>query len=115
MSKPPRISIGMPVYNGEQFLAGALDSVLTQDFEDFELIISDNASEDGTQKICLDYAARDRRIRYYRNEMNIGGSRNHSRVFELSAAEYFKWAHYDDWLGKFDLVLTTVPMGSLPL
>ena len=83
----PRVSIGMPVHNGAQFLVGALDSLLVQHFEDFELIISDNASDDATQEICLDYAGRDRRIRYYRNETNIGGSGNHSRVFELSRGD----------------------------
>lgn len=92
----PRVSIGMPVYNGEAFLKEAIDSILAQTFEDFELIISDNASTDGTQEICEAYAAADRRIRYYRNERNIGGARNFNRVFELATGEYFKWAAHDD-------------------
>jgi glycosyltransferase involved in cell wall biosynthesis len=92
----PRVSIGMPVYNGERFLREALDSVLAQTFEDFELIISDNASTDRTQEICQAYAAQDRRIRYYRNEENLGAAWNYNRVFELSTGEYFKWAAHDD-------------------
>lgn len=96
--KTPRVSIGMPVYNGEKFIVCALDSLLAQHFEDFELIIADNASDDATEEICREYAARDPRIRYYRNESNIGGPGNHSRVFEQSTGEYFKWAHHDDWI-----------------
>jgi glycosyltransferase involved in cell wall biosynthesis len=92
----PRVSIGMPVFNGEKYIEEALDSILNQTFPCFELIISDNASTDRTQQICLDYAAKDRRIRYYRNEKNIGAPNNFNRVFELSAGEYFKWAAYDD-------------------
>jgi len=92
----PRVSIGMPVYNGEQFLQEALDSILAQTFADFELIISDNASMDGTQEICRAYAAKDQRVRYFRNQTNLGASRNFNRVFELSSGEYFKWAAHDD-------------------
>src|SRR5688500_410636 len=80
----PRVSIGIPVFNGERFLAETIDSILTQTFEDYEIIISDNASTDRTQEICLLYASRDQRIRYYRNESNLGGSENYNRVFRLS-------------------------------
>ncbi|KZL50434.1 glycosyl transferase [Nodularia spumigena CENA596] len=97
MSKnQPKVSIGLPVYNGEKFIKSALDSLLSQTFEDFELIISDNASTDNTEEICRGYAAQDKRIRYYRNDTNFGCSRNFNRVFELSVGEYFKWAAYDD-------------------
>jgi glycosyltransferase involved in cell wall biosynthesis len=92
----PRLSIGMPVYNGEPFLAEALDSILGQTFGDFEVIISDNASTDSTQDICRMYMARDARIRYCRNETNLGAARNYNRVFDLSSGEYFKWAAADD-------------------
>ncbi len=95
-SNQPLVSIGLPVYNGEQFLREALDSLLVQTFENFELIISDNSSTDGTEKICREYANKDRRIRYYRNEENVGAARNFNRVFELSTGKYFKWAAYDD-------------------
>jgi glycosyltransferase involved in cell wall biosynthesis len=92
----PRLSIGLPVYNGEKFLKEALDSLLNQTFEDFELIISDNASTDKTEEICRTYAAEDKRIRYYRNQKNIGCAGNFNRVFQLSSGEYFKWAAHDD-------------------
>ncbi|ULP71854.1 Spore coat polysaccharide biosynthesis protein SpsA [Nodularia sphaerocarpa UHCC 0038] len=92
----PKVSIGLPVYNGERFIKAALDSLLAQTFEDFELIISDNASTDNTEEICRAYAAQDKRIRYYRNHSNLGCSVNFNRVFELSVGEYFKWAAYDD-------------------
>jgi glycosyltransferase involved in cell wall biosynthesis len=91
-----KLSIGLPVYNGEKFLQESLDSLLAQTFTDFELIISDNASTDNTETICRTYAAQDQRIRYYRNETNIGCACNFNRVFELSSSEYFKWAAYDD-------------------
>lgn len=94
----PCISIGLPVYNGEQFLRETFDSILNQTFEDFELIISDNASTDNTQKICKEYAAQDQRIHYYCNQQNIGAARNYNRVFELSNGTYFKWVAHDDLL-----------------
>jgi glycosyltransferase involved in cell wall biosynthesis len=92
----PKVSIGLPVYNGEKYLRFALNSVLEQTYTDFELIISDNASADGTQKICQEFAAKDYRIRYYRNETNIGAAGNYNRVFELGRGEFFKWASHDD-------------------
>ena len=94
----PSLSIGMPVYNGEKYLKNAIESILTQTYTDFELIISDNASTDQTQKICLEYAKKDARLHYYRNEKNLGGPNNYNRVFELSSSEYFNWAAYDDVL-----------------
>lgn len=92
----PRASIGLPVYNGEPFLQQALDSLLSQTYTDFELVISDNASTDRTAEICTAYAARDPRIRYHRNAQNIGVDRNFNRTFELSQGEYFRWAAADD-------------------
>jgi glycosyltransferase involved in cell wall biosynthesis len=92
----PRISIGLPVFNGERYLAGALDCLLRQDYEDFELIISDNASTDATGAICREYSAKDARIRYSRNEDNIGASPNYNKVFQLARGEFFKWASHDD-------------------
>lgn len=93
---PPRVSIGMPVYNGENYIEPAIDSILAQTFRDFELIICDNASTDRTEEICRAYAARDSRVRYYRNEQNIGANPNHNRTVELARGEYFKWAAHDD-------------------
>ena len=95
-TKPPKISIGLPVYNGANFLRPALDSILQQDYTDFELIISDNASTDETSQICQQYAADDRRIRFIRCESNIGAAGNFRKVFDLARSDYFKWATHDD-------------------
>ena len=93
---PPLVSIGIPVYNGERVLHHALVSVLNQTYQNLEVVICDNASTDDTQNICLTYAARDPRIRYYRNATNIGLHANFRRVCELSTGEYFTWVSADD-------------------
>lgn len=92
----PTVSIGLPVYNGERYLVGTLNQLLGQDYEDFELIIVNNASTDSTDEICREFAQRDRRIRYSINETNIGASPNWNRAFQLARGEYFKWAMHDD-------------------
>jgi glycosyltransferase involved in cell wall biosynthesis len=108
MTRPhPRVSIGLPVYNGERFIRDTLDSIRAQTFQDWELIISDNASTDGTAEICREYAARDPRIRHERNLRNIGGTRNFNRTIELASAPYFKSANADD-LCEPDLVARCV-------
>ena len=94
--KKPLVSIGLPVYNGASYLSEAIDSLLAQSFCDFEIVISDNASTDDTQSICEDYAKLDRRLRYYREEINRGPYWNFNHVFELSRGIYFKWAASDD-------------------
>lgn len=96
-SAPP-VSLGMPVYQGEVYLAQTLDCLLAQEFGDFELLISDNASTDATADICEEYRARDRRIRYVRNDQNLGAARNYNAVFHLTTGHYFKWVSYDDLL-----------------
>jgi glycosyltransferase involved in cell wall biosynthesis len=88
--------MGVPVYNAENYLEVALDSILAQTFTDFELIISDNASTDRTPEICRSYAGKDPRISYYRAEKNRGAAWNFNRVFELSSGKYFKWTAHDD-------------------
>jgi glycosyltransferase involved in cell wall biosynthesis len=95
MSKP-RVSLGVPVYNGQRFIRATLDSLLAQTFTDFELIICDNCSTDGTESICREYAAKDTRVRYFRNERNLGPAPNYNRCFELSRGELFKWCAADD-------------------
>jgi glycosyltransferase involved in cell wall biosynthesis len=96
-SKPPLLSVGLFVYNGERFLAKAIESLLGQTFTDFELIISDNGSTDRTETICRSYAERDRRIAYYRNAQNMGAGWNTRRVYFLARGKYFKWAAHDDF------------------
>ncbi len=93
----PPISVGVPVYNGEKYLRVALDGLLKQTFTDFEIIICDNASTDLTQAICLEYAARDPRIRYVRNAKNIGANSNFHYVFTLGRGKYFQWNSVDDY------------------
>jgi glycosyltransferase involved in cell wall biosynthesis len=99
LSRPaPTVGLGMPVYNGERFVAAAIRSVLEQTFSDFELVICDNASTDRTQAICASFAEREPRIRYFRNDTNLGAHPNYNRSFELSRGRYFKWAAHDDVL-----------------
>jgi glycosyltransferase involved in cell wall biosynthesis len=93
-----QVSIGIPVYNGDKYLAQALDSLLAQSFKDFEVVISDNASTDTTAEICQAYRNKDARIRYFRSDRNLGAAWNHNRVFELASAPLLKWAACDDLL-----------------
>jgi glycosyltransferase involved in cell wall biosynthesis len=92
----PLVSIGLPVYNGEKYVAEAIACVLAQTFTNWELIISDNASSDGTVAVCRAYAAKDDRIRVVNNERNLGVTANYNRVFELATGKYFKWIAHDD-------------------
>jgi glycosyltransferase involved in cell wall biosynthesis len=94
----PRVSLGLPVYNGEKYLEKTMDSILAQTYQDFELVISDNGSNDRTQQICENYARKDKRVKYHRNAKNIGIAPNFNKAFELASGEYFKWADYDDIL-----------------
>jgi glycosyltransferase involved in cell wall biosynthesis len=96
MTPTPRVSIGVPVYNGARFLALTLDSLLAQTYREFEIIIGDNASTDRTEEICRAYAAKDPRVRYVRHEHNLGLARNYMRLLELARGELFRWAAADD-------------------
>ncbi len=92
----PKVSIGLPVYNGERFLKEALDAILSQTFTDFDVLVYDNASTDSTEAMCREYAARDSRIRYHRHYVNLGAGKNYNLTFLDSTGEYFKWAAHDD-------------------
>lgn len=94
----PLVTIGLPVYNGQRYLEQAIDSILNQTYDNFELIISDNASVDGTFEICETLARKDERIRLFRNDRNLGAAPNYNRVYHLASGKYFKWACYDDLL-----------------
>jgi glycosyltransferase involved in cell wall biosynthesis len=96
ISAPPRVSIGLPVHNGEAFLAEAMTSLLNQSWADLELIVSDNGSTDGTPQICRLFAARDRRVRVFRSERNLGAAANFNHVVARARGEYFRWAAHDD-------------------
>jgi len=91
-----KISIGLPVYNGENHIRKSLDSILAQTFKDFELIISDNASTDSTPAICKEYATKDKRIRYIKKEKNIGMKENFAFVLQEAKHDYFVWIAADD-------------------
>lgn len=96
MSTNPPLTLGLPVYNGQRYIRESLEALLGQSFGDFELIISDNASTDGTADICLEYAAHDPRIRYIRQPRNIGSSPNHNVLVGEARGGLFKWASDDD-------------------
>jgi glycosyltransferase involved in cell wall biosynthesis len=95
-STRPHLSIGVPVHNGALFLRQALESLMAQTYEDFELIIADNASTDETESICQSFAAQDRRVRYHRSNKNLGAARNINSLFHQARGEYFKLAASDD-------------------
>jgi glycosyltransferase involved in cell wall biosynthesis len=92
----PTVTIGIPVYNGQNYLEQAVDSVLAQSYTDFEVVITDNASTDRTREICENYAQQDSRVRYFRSAENKGATWNFNRAFELSRGKYFKWLAHDD-------------------
>jgi len=92
----PTVCVGLPVYNGGNLLSQAIESILSQDFENIQLIISDNCSSDNTEEICLRYQKMDERIKYHRLEENLGALKNFLNVFGLSSAPYFMWTSHDD-------------------
>lgn len=95
-SPSPRLSIGVPVYNGADYIAEAITSHLEQDFTDFELVVSDNCSDDGTPDIVNEFVKADARVSYSRNDTNVGGPANFNRLFRLTSGELFRWAAADD-------------------
>ncbi|MGH3003474.1 MAG: glycosyltransferase [Gaiellaceae bacterium] len=92
----PTVSIVLPVFNGEPFLAATFDSLLGQSYADFDLIVCDNASDDGTRELCEAYMERDDRVRYLGSDTNRGAAWNYNRGFEVARGRYFKWASHDD-------------------
>jgi glycosyltransferase involved in cell wall biosynthesis len=95
----PRVAVGIPVFNGEDYLPQAIESILAQTFTDFDLLISDNASTDATEEICRRYARLDGRVRFVRQPRNIGAARNFNWLVENSGdTDFFKWAAHDDFL-----------------
>jgi len=94
--RQPTVTIGLPVFNGENYLEESLNHLLIQTFDDFELVISDNASTDRTPEICRAYAERDHRIRVVRQPVNVGAGPNHNLLVPLARGRFFKWASHDD-------------------
>ena len=114
MNAVPRLSVGLPVYNGANYLAESLDALLGQTFEDFELIISDNASTDDTADICQQYAKQDSRITYFRQPCNIGLAPNHNFTVDKARADLFKWASNDDLYARDLLKLCVEALDEHP-
>jgi glycosyltransferase involved in cell wall biosynthesis len=92
----PTVSVGLPVFNGSDYVAEAIQSILAQTYEDFELLIQDNASTDETEAICRAYAEKDPRVSYVRNAENVGATANFNLAFERARGRYFKWAAHPD-------------------
>ena len=114
MTAAPRLTIGLPVYNGANYLTQSLDALLGQSFEDFELIISDNTSTDETPDICHRYEKQDSRVRYVRQPHNIGLAPNHNVTVELARGELFKWASHDDLYARDLLKLCVEALDEYP-
>lgn len=114
MSGTPRLTIGLPVYNGENFIAASIESLLGQTFEDFELIISDNASVDSTMDICRIYEKQDSRIRLVRQPRNVGLTPNHNFTLDEARGELFKWASHDDLYARDLLKLCVEALDKNP-
>ncbi|HEU4624259.1 MAG TPA: glycosyltransferase family 2 protein [Steroidobacteraceae bacterium] len=113
-SAAPRVSVGMPVYNGENFIAEAIASVLAQTLTDLELIIQDNASTDRTAEICAHFAANDPRVRYFRNPRNLGAAPNYNLAYQMARGRYFKWLAHDDRLTPRYLEVTARALDERP-
>lgn len=111
---PPPVSIGVPVYNGADFLTEALESIQRQTFTDFELLISDNASTDATEEICRAAAANDARIRYDRLPTNLGAAANYNRLVHAARGEWFRWASHDDLIDANTLEVLVDHVGRAP-
>lgn len=105
----PTVSIGMPIYNGQRYLREALDSLLEQDYSDFELILSDNASTDKTREICEEFAARDKRVRYYRQSSNCGVFANTEFLINSAVGRYYMLVGDDDVYVR-SFISTLVPI-----
>lgn len=95
-TRSPAVTIGVPVYNGELYLRAALDGILAQTFGDFVVLISDNASTDASRDICEEYTRRDGRVRYVRQDVNVGVARNFNALADMAATRLFMWHAADD-------------------
>lgn len=93
----PLVTVGLPVYNAERYVAHSLETLLAQTWRDFVIVVSDNASTDRTGEICREYAQRDARVRYHRNPTNLGMAANYNYTFSQARSRYFRWATADDY------------------
>lgn len=109
-----RVTIGLPVYNGARYIEECLASIQSQTFRDFRLVISDNASTDGTAEVCRRFASKDERIAYVRQPTNIGAARNYDFTFHQSSGEFFKWHAHDDFLSSTYLERCVAALDAAP-
>lgn len=96
----PLVTIGIPTFNRERGLRRAVESVLAQRHRPIELLICDNASTDGTRKLCLDLEGCHPGIRYLRQASNVGSVANFNRVFAEVSTPFFMWLGDDDWIDE---------------
>jgi glycosyltransferase involved in cell wall biosynthesis len=116
----PRVTVGLPVHNGENYIAETLSCFLGQTFTDLEVVVSDNASADRTREIVESFAARDARVRYVRQATNVGGAENYNVVFHEARGEYFTWTAHDDlrspgWVEQAVAALDAHPDAALAI
>lgn len=110
----PRVSVGIPVYNGGATIRTTVESVLAQTYDSFEVLVVDNASTDETEEVCRELAAADGRVRYVRNAENIGQNNNFTRVYQLGQGDYFRWMGDDDSLEPGYLAACATALDSDP-
>lgn len=91
------VSIVLPVYNGEKYLSESIDSIIAQTYQNWELIIIDDCSNDKSSEIAKSYAAIDDRIKYYRNKKNLKLPRSLNKGFSLANGDYFSWTSDDNY------------------
>ncbi len=96
----PQISVIVPVYNVEKYVGKCIDSILAQTYSDFELILVDDGSSDGSAAVCREYAARDHRIIFLQNEKNSGVSYTRNRGLDIYRGEYVFFLDSDDWFDE---------------
>jgi glycosyltransferase involved in cell wall biosynthesis len=92
----PLVTVGIPVFNGEKFMKRRLDSILNQTYQNFQILISDNRSSDLTSKICGDYQKKENKIKYYRQQKNLGFVKNFNYLIKNTQTKYFVMAAVDD-------------------
>jgi glycosyltransferase involved in cell wall biosynthesis len=112
--RPPRVTIGLPVYNGALTIEEAIRPLLAQTYTDFELLISDNASTDATQQLVERLARQDPRIRYVRQQVNIGANGNYSFVAREARGEFLKWCSASDWVAPTFLAECVAALDAHP-
>jgi glycosyltransferase involved in cell wall biosynthesis len=111
---PPTVTIGVPVYNGQRYVAEAVRGVLAQDYRDLEVVACDNASTDDTPQILAELAAEDSRVRVVTNPTNLGAIPNFNKCVELARGRYFKWQAADDALRPGYLSATVAVLDAEP-